>query len=351
MKLDDLRDWHVEEMYAAMRQIGTKVGRPSPVLRRLLNARLQHPDLDRPLSAATIRRVHATLMSALNTAVRRRWLVHNPAEHVELASGKAPKAVVWTQARVGLWRRTGKRYPVPVWTPEQAGAFLDHATEHRLYALFHVIAFRGLRRGEAARLPWSDVDLDRAVVRVAGTKSERSDRTITLDAGTVAVLRAHRARQLEERMSWGRAWVDSGSVFIREDGTPVSPDSVFDGFDRLVVRGDLPPIRLHDLRHTAASLTYRATRDLKLVSELLGHSGIQITGDSSTSVFEDVDREAAEAAASLVPRSAAARTASTACPSRAITAASRCGAERRGECSRRSYVVGRVGLEPTTEGL
>ncbi len=317
VKLDELRDWHVEEMYAAMRQIGTAVRKPSPVLRRLLDARLQRPDLDRPLSPATIRRVHATLMSGLNTAVRRRRLVHNPAEHVELASGKAPKAVVWTQARVDLWRRTGQRYPVAVWTPEQAGAFLDHASEHRLYALFHLIAFRGLRRGEAARLPWSDVDLDQAVVRVAGTKSEKSDRMVTLDADTVAVLRAHRARQLEERLAWGRAWVNSGAVFTREDGTQIKPDSVSDVFDRLVARNELPPIRLHDLRHTAASLTYRATRDLKVVSELLGHSGIQITGDIYTSVFEDVDREAAEAAASLVPRSAAGRAAATACPPRA----------------------------------
>jgi hypothetical protein len=120
----------------AMRQIGTEVRRPSPILRRLLAARTQAPDRDRPLSASRIRRVHATLHSALNSAVRRRRrLQHNPAEHVELASGKAPKAVVWTEARVELWRRTGKRYPVAVWTPEQAGAFLDAVVDDRLYTL------------------------------------------------------------------------------------------------------------------------------------------------------------------------------------------------------------------------
>jgi len=64
----------------------------------------------------------------------------------------------------------------------------------------------------------------------------------------------------------------------------------------------LPPIRLHDLRHGAASLTYRATRDLKLVSELLGHSGIQITADTYTTLFQEVDVAAAEAVAALVPR-------------------------------------------------
>jgi transposase len=64
----------------------------------------------------------------------------------------------------------------------------------------------------------------------------------------------------------------------------------------------LPPVRLHDLRHGAASLTYRATRDLKLVSELLGHSGIQITADTYTTLFQEVDVAAAEAVAKLVPR-------------------------------------------------
>ena len=76
----------------------------------------------------------------------------------------------------------------------------------------------------------------------------------------------------------------------------------------------MPPIRLHDLRHTAASLTYRATRDLKLVSELMGHSGIQITGDIYTSIFEEVDREAAEAVARLVPRTSRGRSRTSACP-------------------------------------
>ncbi len=147
LTLDEVRDWHVEEMYAAMRQIGTPVRRPSPVLRRLLDVRERATDADRPLSPARIRRVHATLMSAMNSAVKRRRLTHNPAQHVELASGRAPRAVVWTPARVDLWRRTGRRYPVAVWTPEQAGAFLDAVADHRLYALFHLIAFRGLRRG------------------------------------------------------------------------------------------------------------------------------------------------------------------------------------------------------------
>jgi hypothetical protein len=68
--------------------------------------------------------------------------------------------------------------------------------------------------------------------------------------------------------------------------------------------GGVPPVRLHDLRHGAASLTYRATKDLKAVQSLLGHSQISITADTYTSLFEDTERGAAEAAAALVPRAA-----------------------------------------------
>jgi len=75
-----------------------------------------------------------------------------------------------------------------------------------------------------------------------------------------------------------------------------------DGQTIPLTRSGLPPIRFHDLRHTAASLTYRVTRDLKLVSELLGHSSIKITADIYTNIFADVDRAAAEAVAQLVPR-------------------------------------------------
>jgi integrase len=187
------------------------------------------------------------------------------------------------------------------------------------------VSFRGLRRGEATTLTWSDVDLDRGLARIAGTKSESSDRTISLDQGTVEELRAHRTRQRAERLAWGAAWTDTGLVFVREDGRALDPNAVSDRFDRLVRKSGLPPIRLHDLRHTAGSLVYQATRDLKVVSELLGHSGIQITGDIYTSVFEEVDRDAAEKTALLVPRAARSGAGGTLCPSRAQAAARHAG--------------------------
>jgi integrase len=158
-----------------------------------------------------------------------------------------------------------------------------------------------LRRGESAGLAWEDVDLDGAAVAVRrqrvligreviedDPKSEAGERTVPLDAGTVAALRAQRRAQLAERLEWGSAWVDSGKVFTRENGEPLHPATISDRFHELVVAADLPPVRLHDLRHGAASLMLAAGVDLKVVQETLGHSSITLTSDTYTSVYPAV---------------------------------------------------------------
>jgi len=317
LRLEDLTTADIEPMYATIRQLGRLAAatKASPELAAMLAARDQRHV--RPISAATIRRVHTTLMSALNTAARRRLVPFNPAAYVELEPEPRAKAVVWTDDRVAEWRVTGQRPKVAVWTPQQTGAFLDHAAGDRLYALYLLIAFRGLRRGEAIGLPWTDVDLDRELltisqqvvqygsrVDVGVPKSESGARTIAMDSITIAVLRSHRARQAAERLAWGSAWVDTGLVFTREDGSRLVPERVSRHFNKLVRDAGLPPIRLHHLRHGAATLALASGANLKVVSEMLGHSTIGITANTYTSVLPELAREAAEAAARLVPRSA-----------------------------------------------
>jgi integrase len=312
VRLDQLAVEDVEELYTALRALGT-TSITTPMLDRLLEAR--HPDrVPRPLSDASIRRVHATLMSALNAAAKRRLIPFNPAAFVELASGRRPKAVLWTDERIEEWRRTGKRPKVAVWTPEQTGAFLDHASRDRLYALYHLVTFRGLRRGEAVGLPWAEVDLagrsltvTQQIVQLgyrteSGPPKADSSRRVALDEDCVTALRTHRANQAGERRARGPAWVETGLVFTREDGTALHPEYVTRHFQRLTRDAGLPPIRLHDLRHGAATLALAGGADLKTVSEMLGHSTITITADTYASVLPEVAHRAAEAAARLVPR-------------------------------------------------
>jgi integrase len=312
LRLRDLSVEDVEELYEALRKLGG-TAKASPMLMRLVDAR--HPSSGaHRLTDASIRRVHATLMSALNAAAKRRLIPFNPASFVELASGKRPKAVLWTDERVANWRRTGKRPKVAVWTPEQTGVFLDHATADRLYALYHLLTFRGLRRGEAVGLPWAEVDLAGRSLMVSeqivqlgyrtetGPPKSDSSRLVALDEGSIAVLRAHSARQSAERAMWGPTWAESGLVFTRENGAALHPEYVTRHFERLARDAGLPPIRLHDLRHGAAPLALAGGADLKTVSEMLGHSTITITADTYATVLSEVARRAAESAARLVPR-------------------------------------------------
>jgi len=315
IRLIELRETEISRLYGAMRQLGQPVeGHRTDVLRRLDAAR-STKKTPQALTDARIRRVHATLLSALNSAVKRRLLDHNPAIHVELPSGRRPRAVVWTDERVENWVRTGIRPAVGVWTAEQTGHFLDTASTDRLYPLFHLVAYRGLRRGEAVGLRWQDIDLDRRELHVnqqvvqlgwateiGPPKTGSGTRTIPLDGGTCRVLVQWRDHQTRELRLIGATPPDTGMVFTRRDGTAVHPDMATDTFARLLDRAGLPPIRLHDLRHTAASLALQAGVPMKVVSEQLGHSSLAITADTYTSVLPAVARAAAEAVANVIPR-------------------------------------------------
>jgi integrase len=318
IRLTDLRDTDFEELYAAIRQIGRpQTGKP--MLRRLLEARTDTKQARRPVTPNSLHSIHATAMTALNTAVKRHKLARNPAQYVELERTHKRRALIWTDERVALWRRTGKRpSPVMVWTPVQTGTFLDAVADDRLYPLWHLITFRGMRRSEAVWLAWSDVDLSAGTVTVRsddesdwdGPKSNTSERSVVLDPGTLEVMRTHRKTQNEARLLWGTGWTETGLVFTHEDGRALTPDGVSQRFDRLLKRHDLPPIRLHDLRHGSATLALTAGADIKVVSEQLGHSTTQITRDIYMSVMPEVAQAAADAAAALVPR-AAKKTATT----------------------------------------
>ena len=138
-----------------------------------------------------------------------------------------------------------------------------------------------------------------------GRRPESGRRLVALDRHTVRLLREHRRRQRAEQRAAGKAWRDSGYVFVAEDGAPLHPDFLTRRFHHLVLESGLPPVRLHDLRHGAASLAHSAGVDLKTVQAQLGHSSIVLTADTYTSVLTDLLASAAEATAKLVLAAAA----------------------------------------------
>lgn len=227
IKLWRLRKHHVEDLVTTLGQINRPPPygeKPSELLLRLLAVRAdderrklaacetRHKKSTKILSPARIKRVIAVLNSALNSAVKSEQLGSNPAAYVELPRirGKNKvKPMVWTKQRVQRWLATGKAPgPVMVWTPKQTGLSLDFIMEERLYALYHLTAFRGLRRGEIAGLPRAEVDLEEALLTVMdtaaddddyddpdGPKSDAGSRTMSIDPATVEVLRAWFAQQ------------------------------------------------------------------------------------------------------------------------------------------------------------
>nr|BEK65779.1 tyrosine-type recombinase/integrase [Kitasatospora purpeofusca] len=276
--------------------------------------------LKRLTDTPTQHRIKATLSSALADAVIAQKIVRNWTELVKLTPYKRPKALVWTAVRIAEYHRTGKKpSPVMVWTPRQTGEFLDAVVEDRLYALWHLLALRGLRRGEACALRWSDIDFEartieisKQLVAIASQTFEEppkadSERTITIDRETIALLLALKDRQDAEREAWNTAhkekvWKDTNAVFTQEDGGHYHPDHFTYRFEKLIEKNNLLPIRLHDLRHGTAGLANAAGLSMKDISALLGHSGIQITADTYTSTFEEFQHVHAEATLAVVPR-------------------------------------------------
>ena len=132
-------------------------------------------------------------------------------------------------------------------------------------------------------------------------KSGAGDRVVALDGYSVEVLQVHLRRQGEFKRLRAGAWRDTGMLFTDTEGQPLHPATVTDRFNQLVAASGLPPIRLHDLRHGAASIAHAGGADIKTISKQLGHSSITITADTYTDVFSEVDHGAAGASANVVP--------------------------------------------------
>jgi integrase len=192
------------------------------------------------------------------------------------------------------------------WTGEQAAAFLAFVDDHPLRAVWHLALGTGARRGEVLGLRWQDVDLDGGLVRIRraltvvdatprllGTKTSRS-RALHLGPSVVEALRREQQvqhRRKAEATSWQDRW---GLVFTDDDGSPVDPMVVTQEFRALVREAPVPIIRLHDLRHTHASLLLADGVPIKVVSERLGHTTIAMTLDVYGHLLPGMDAEAAD---------------------------------------------------------
>jgi integrase len=256
-------------------------------LRRLYTAKLSSG-----LSSTSVHHIHAVIHVALQRAVDDGVLGRNVAALVGRSNRPKVRHVEMSTIAGG----------------DQPRRFLEAAKAERLEALLVLAITTGMRRGELLALRWKDVDLERGVLAVTGslqgesrptlniaTPKSGKSRSVALGTVAVNVLREHRKRQAQEQLLVGGEWRDLGLVFSTEFGDFLSPTTLRLALRRTLTAADLPTIRFHDLRHSAATLMLSRGVHPKMASEMLGHSTIAITLDLYSHVSANMQRQAADA--------------------------------------------------------
>lgn len=240
------------------------------------------------LSAQTVRHHHTALHKALQTAVEWGLLSRNVADAV-----KPPHA---------------DHLEMQTWGENDITRFLDAAKDTSYFALFYTALFTGMRRSELLALRWQDIDFILSQVDVSrslhqlrdGTfvfrspKTAKGRRTVALPPSAILVLKKHHEQQELERTMLGVSLKDDDLVFSHSDGKPIRPNTITRAWTILAARIGLKVIRLHDARHTHASLMLKQGIHPKIVQERLGHSTIAITLDTYSHVSPGLQEAAAK---------------------------------------------------------
>lgn len=250
LKLTELNPHHLQSMYSSKLQEG--------------------------LSKRSVQYIHSIIRRALNYAVQWSLIVRNPTDAVTppKPQKKEPKTL----------------------NSEQAKRFLDSVDTPRWKTIYVIALLLGLRKSEILGLRWQDVDFKNNTISInnivyevdgiiyQGTpKTDSSRRTVAMPNLVVETIREYQKFTKEEE----------GLIFTTSTGRPVSPRNLSRHFYKALERADLPRIRFHDLRHTAATLLLKENVHPKIVQEMLGHSSITLTLDTYSHVIPSMQKEAA----------------------------------------------------------
>ena len=247
------------------------------------------------LSSSTVVQHHRLISSIMESAVKWGLIIDNPCRRVQ-----TPKVVIKKGVTLSS-EETIRMFECLADAPEKYRTAIT------------VLVYTGLRRGELSGLKWSDVNFEKGILTVNGgleylpsmglyeeaPKTENGKRSIKLPASALNILKEHRRMQAEDKLKLGDRWQEMGYIFTKWDGTPMHPDSLYQWFSRFVKQNNLPPITLHSLRHTNASLMIANGIDLATVSKRLGHADTSITARVYTHAIKEADAIAAEALENL----------------------------------------------------
>jgi integrase len=239
-------------------------------------------------SQRTVLLIHSVLHRALNQALSWRLIGHNPAEAVN-----RPKV---------------PRKEMRVLNESQVITLINSAKGSRFETLFWVAVTTGLREGEILGLKWSDIDwvtrrlsVQRQVQRLknqgsvfSSPKSEAGERAVLLSMDTIKRLRGYHAVQSYEKLFAGDRWRENDLIFPSTVGTPLDQRNLYRNFKTILRQAELPEIRFHDLRHTAATLMLPQGINPKVVQERLGHADITLTLNTYSHVLPEMQEEAVQ---------------------------------------------------------
>ena len=253
--------------------------------------------LGRGLSPRTVLHTHRLLRQCLSHAVKWRVLSRNVCDAVD-----PPRP---------------QRMQMTALDTDEVDRFFAAAETNQYRDVFFVLLYTGLRRSEVLALHWSDIDLPRCTLNVVAglhrlpgrglvllpTKTSRSRRQVPVTEEVVDVLHQIRGQQTLQQMTLGPAWTDTGFVFTKPDGSPLDPERVTKEFAKTAKEAGFSRIRLHDLRHSHASLMLKAGVGPKEISERLGHASIAITMDVYAHLLPGMGAEAARKFSKLLTES------------------------------------------------
>jgi len=242
------------------------------------------------LSPRTIQYYHRFISSVLSTAVQWQILFSNPCERVKPPKAKSKEALYLdeVQARkvIELLAKEDMKYKTAI----------------------TLLIYSGLRRGELCGLEWSDIEFKNEVIHVRRSsqylpgegifakapKNESSLRTIKLNSDIFTLLAQYKKWQNVERLKCGDLWINSDRLFTQWNGKPISPDTFTQWFHKWIAKNDLPPICIHSLRHTNATLLISGGVSIRTVADMLGHAQTSTTSNIYAHAIQSASAAASE---------------------------------------------------------
>lgn len=237
--------------------------------------------VDEGKAYGTINNHYFCLKSILEQAVKWQLITHNPI--------------------LGIVKPKKEHKPFQVWTVDTVKEFLSIIEDKPYYIVFLIALTTGMRQGEICALRWEDYNEDEGVITVTHSmqrnmelkapKTGRKRKVLLMDE-TKKALKKQKIRQKELKLLLGHEYTDSGYICTNSNGQPYNPKNLLATFKNIVNKHNLPLIRFHDLRHTFATIALQNDINPKIVSEILGHSKIQMTLDLYSHVLPEMQKEA-----------------------------------------------------------